>query len=77
MTENIDRQSRPVVGRATRLSGGVSQSFARLDRRDTCPTTAAASGFTGSKRELLIGRILSPLRGERGGIVRRNPIEHA
>jgi len=57
----------PVVGQASCLSGGAAKLAldshpmdASPDRRDACPTTASALRFGGSKRELLVGRILTP-----------------
>ena len=64
----------PVVGQASCLSGGTAKLAldshpmdASPDRRDACPTTASALRFGGSKRELLVGRILTPSLSPGGG----------
>ncbi len=49
-----------VVGQASSLSSGVAGVRDELDRRDACPTTPAAPGFRVSRRELGVGRNLTP-----------------
>jgi|GEM_PF-4522372 len=73
----------PVVGQASCLSGGAAKLAldshpmdASPDRRDACPTTASALRFGGSKRELLVGRILTPALSPRRGRILRRMLSH-